>query len=197
MIGGNQKYSRGVTLIELLVSISVFSIFITVDAQLLASALKYYQQGIEKTELLNHISYSLDFMSRSLRMAQKDINGQCITRNLNYENYNGLSAVRFVNYQGKCCEFSSQDISQAGKTYRILMVRKSSTGSAQQLGDFVALTPIGLSVDSLAFSLHGQSQTDTSQPSVTLALKISGRLIPPLATKIQTTISQRQLDEPY
>ncbi|MEK9153046.1 MAG: prepilin-type N-terminal cleavage/methylation domain-containing protein, partial [Patescibacteria group bacterium] len=75
MIGGNQKYSRGVTLIELLVSISVFSIFITVDAQLLASALKYYQQGIEKTELLNHISYSLDFMSRSLRMAQKDING--------------------------------------------------------------------------------------------------------------------------
>ncbi|OIO48900.1 hypothetical protein COX74_02045 [bacterium (Candidatus Gribaldobacteria) CG_4_10_14_0_2_um_filter_41_16] len=197
MTGVSQKYSRGATLIELLVSISVFSIFITVDSQLLASALKYYQQGLEKTELLSQISYGLDFMDRSLRMAQKDINGQCVTRNFNYENYNGLSAIRFINYQGKCCEFSSQAVAQGGKTYQVLMARKSTTNSAAQLGDYLALTPIGLSVDSLAFSLNGQGQLDNLQPSVCLALKIRGRLTPPLEIKIQTTVSQRQLDAPY
>jgi len=197
MTGVSSKYLRGVTLIELMVSISVFSIFITVDSQLLASALKYHQQSLEKVELLSQISYGLDFMDRSLRMAQKDSNGRCITQNFNYENYNGLSAVRFIDYQGKCCEFSSQDVSQGGKTYKVLMVRKSPTDSATQLGDYLALTPIGLSVDSLAFSLNGQSQLDDLQPSVSIALKIRGRLTPPLETEIQTTVSKRELDVLY
>ncbi|MCX6789454.1 MAG: prepilin-type N-terminal cleavage/methylation domain-containing protein [Candidatus Gribaldobacteria bacterium] len=197
MTGVSSKYLRGVTLIELLVSISVFSIFITVDSQLLASALQYHQQALEKVELLSQISYGLDFMDRSLRMAQKDYNGRCITQNFNYENYNGSSTVRFIDYQGKCCEFSSQDVSQDGKTFKVLMVRKSSTDAATQLGDYLALTPIGLSVNSLVFSLNGQGQLDDLQPSVSIALKIRGRLTPPLETKIQTTISKRELDVPY
>lgn len=197
MIGDSLKYLRGATLIELMVSISVFSLLITVDSQLLASALKYHQQALEKVELLSQISYGLDFMDRSLRMARKDVNGRCIASNLNYENYNGPSTVRFIDYQGKCCEFSSQDITQGSKTYKVLMVRKSSTDSSLQLGDYVALTPIGLSVTSLAFSLNGQSQLDNLQPSVSIALKISGRLTPPLETKIQTTVSKRELDVLY
>ena len=88
MIGDSLKYLRGATLIELMVSITVFSLLITVDSQLLASALKYHQQALEKVELLSQISYGLDFMDRSLRMARKDVNGRCIASNLNYENYN-------------------------------------------------------------------------------------------------------------
>lgn len=197
MPGVKSKYLLGTTLIELLVSISVFCIFITVDSQLLASALKYHQQGLEKVELLGQISYGLDYMNRALRMAQKDINGQCIGSNLNYQNYNGPSVIRFVNYQGKCMEFSTQEVSRDNKTYKVLMVRKSTDNSAARLGSYLPLTPVGLSVESLSFLLNGPSQADTTQPSVCLALKIKGRLTPPQETKIQTTISQRALDVVY
>ena len=191
--------NAGTTMIELLVSITIFSIFITVGSQLLAAALSQHQKALERAELLNQASYALEYMNRFLRMAQKDTLGNCITQNLNYDNpANNTSAIRFISYQGKCMEFSSQDVSQDGKIFKVIMIRKSADGAANGLGNYIPITTVGISVDNLYFLLNGQGQGDSSQPSVCLAMKIKGRM--PLAAqeiKIQSTVSQRELDVQY
>ncbi|MDD5750161.1 MAG: hypothetical protein PHU56_00720 [Candidatus Pacebacteria bacterium] len=193
-----QKYAIGTTLIELLVSISIFSILITVSSQLFAKALGDHQRALERAELLNQASYALEYMNRSLRMAQKDVSGGCIAKNLNYDNPAGnVSAIRFLNYQGKCVEFSSQDVSQGGKVFKVVMVRKSPNGGSAGLGSYISLTPAGLSADNLHFLLNGQSQGDSLQPGVSIAMEIKGRTSPAEEIKIQSTVSQRELDAQY
>ncbi len=194
-----QKSNVGTTIIELLVAMSVFSIFITIGSQLLAVALNEHLRASERAELLNQASYALEYMNRSLRMARKDTSGDCITQNLNYDNPSGdTSAVRFVSYQEKCMEFSSQDVSQAGKVFKVIMVRKSSNGAASGLGGYIPITPVGLSADNLYFLLNGQSQSDSSQPSICLAMRIKGRIASAAQEiRIQSAVSQRELDVQY
>lgn len=183
---------KGTTIIELLVAISVFSIFITISSQLLAVALSEHQKASEKAELLNQISYALEYMNRSLRMAQKDTFGNCIFKNSNYENSGGNASLRFLNYEGKCMEFYRDDELQ------VIMVKKSiDDNDKDNLGAPVALTSAGHSVDSLYFLLNGQSQGDSLQPSVSIAMKIKGRTSVAQEIQIQSTVSQRQLDVQY
>ncbi len=184
----------GTTIIELLVAISVFSIFITIGSQLLAMALSEHQKALEKAELLNQVSYALEYMNRALRMVQKDTLGNCIAKNFNYENPESNNvAVRFLNYESeaKCVEFF-RDI-----TSGVIMVKKSTDNTWGNLGEPVALTTSGLLVDNLYFLLNGQGQDDLLQPSVTIVMKIKSRTTVPQEIQIQSTVSQRQLDVQY
>lgn len=193
-----RHYGAGTTLFELMITITVFSIFFTVGVQLLASALKNHQQALAKAEVLNQTSYVLDYMSRSFRMAQKDITGDCISQNYNFENPNNdISAIRFLSYQNKCTEFLTSDVEKNGKTYTLIMTRRSTNGDSDNLGAEVALSAIGPSVSKLSFFVTGKSQSDVLQPSVTIALEFKDSLLGSPVYNIQTTISQRELDVEY
>ncbi len=197
MTGDNHQ--QGTTLIELLVAISIFAIIITLGSELLASALANHQQAMEKAEILNQASYALDYTSRALRMVQKDLVGNCITKMFNYQNYpvGNLSVVRFLNYQGKCVELALEELGPAGQKYKALTIKRSSDGSAANLGSSAPLTSKTLSVEGLNFKINGQGQGDLIQPSVSMALKIKGRSLNPQEMRIQTTVSQRDLDVQY
>ena len=189
---------RGTTLVELMVTISVFSIFITVGLQLLTSALLSQQKALEKAEFLNQASYSLDYITRCLRMTQKDLTGNCIAQKFNYENPNGnLSAIRFLNSRGKCVEVALEELGPVEQRFKAITVKKSTDSRAANLGGSVALTSKGISVEGLNFKVTGQSQNDLIQPSVSVALKIKGRSQKPQEMLIQTSVSQRELDVQY
>lgn len=172
--------NRGVTLIEILVVISVFSIFLTSVVSLFASAMKEQRKGLDKAYLLNQGSFTAEYVSRALRMAQKDSTGACITRGLNYQITRGGNGIRFLNYRTgiNCQEFYLEN----GK----IKVEKAGTS--------IDLTPDGLSVEALNFDLSGEDQDDGLQGKVTFTwqLRSTGLAIQDL--KLQTTVSQRELD---
>ena len=190
--------NKSYTLIEVLVAVSIFTIIIAAPTGFLVGSLKGQQKALASQKLLDNTSYNLEYISRTLRMAKKELNCSDITNpatcsclktqgyGYNYENPNGdISAIRFINYKEECQEFFLEGD----------RLKESKDGVENYL------TPEDLEITSLKFKLSGESQTDNDQPRATLFLEIKGGKdlkdeLRPLI-KIQTTISQRNLDVPY
>ncbi|GAJ06754.1 unnamed protein product, partial [marine sediment metagenome] len=76
--------NKGFTLIEILISITIFSIVIIAFLSLFTSAFHYQRESLNSAYLLNSASYLTEYISRDLRMAKKDITGNCITEKHNF-----------------------------------------------------------------------------------------------------------------
>ncbi|MFH1462751.1 MAG: type II secretion system protein [bacterium] len=178
----------GYTLIEILVAIGIFTMIIASPVGFLVGSLKGQQRALSTQLLLDNVSYSLEYISRALRMAKKDDVGgvDCLLANkVNYEITHGGQGIKFRNYNDECQEFYLDN----GK----IMAVSSETS---------ALTPIDLEV--VAFRIGPQDswdQTDNLQPKVTLFMEVRGikssdpKLQPKI--QIQTTVTQRNLDVQY
>ncbi|MBU2579068.1 prepilin-type N-terminal cleavage/methylation domain-containing protein [Patescibacteria group bacterium] len=167
--------NKGITLIELLIGISLFSIVIVAFLQLFTSAFKEQSKILSKTELLNSGSYASEYVSRALRMARKAEDAICIPVGTNYAAT--TNGIKFLNHNSECQEFRL--------TGNILETNKVGLGSAQ------SLTPSNLTVESLKFNIFGDQAGDTAQPKITFVLKLK---INTETLNIQTTVSQRDLD---
>lgn len=174
---------RGFTIIEMLVAVAVFSFVISAASGVFIFALKSQRQGLAFQTMLDQVSYLEEYMSRAIRMAKKEKSApNCLSNNgLNYEKTRAGQGLKFVNYQGYCQEFFFDAAS--GR----LKEAKSGPTAVENF-----LTSASLTISSFNIKLAGENQTDDNQPKVTLFLKAQskeGTII-----KIQTTISQRNLD---
>jgi len=166
--------NKGFTLIEMVVAVAVFTLLVSAGSGIFLSSIKAQRQSLATQEVLDQTSYLMEYMSRALRMAKKDLAGVCTgTAKLNYV-FEG-QCIKFMNYQDECQQFCLDDI-------RI----KNEAG--------VYLTSGNLNVSSFEVNLLGQYQppTDALQPRMTIFLTIQGKEQSIL--KIQTTISQRNPD---
>lgn len=179
---------QGFTLIEILVAIIIFTAVITTVVSLLGSALKSQGQVMAQSEVLNSASYTSEYISRALRMAKKDIAGNCIGLKNNFTQPGGSSSIRFLNYNNKCQEF----LLSGGA----VMVRKSTDDSAAKLSASEAITTAAILVANLRFDISGNNQTDGLQPKVSFTFQMQSRKIDIKPIQIQTVVSQRDLDIP-
>jgi len=188
------KSGAGFTLIEIMVAITVFSIIISSIAGIFVTSIKEQRKTLTSQVLLDQTSYILEYMSRSLRMARKQISGETVClpqRGLNYEIIGGGTGIRFINQlkTNDCEEFYLED----GK---LKYKQDADTADPKKLD----LTSDDINITSLKFILWGNDQDDDFQPSVTLFLEAEGKggisgTQPKI--QIQTTISQRMLDVIY
>ena len=184
--------NKAYTLIEVLVAISIFFIVIAAPTGFFVGSLKGQQKALSSQTLIDNVSYNLEYISRAIRMAKKDRLGNCLSIAKN--NYQaGAASIRFLNYNNQCQEFFLDD----GR----LKVRKSLDNTAN-FEDPLLLTPEDLEVVLFKIGPSGSwGQGDNKQPKVTLFLEVKGarsqkaELQPVI--KIQTTISQRNLDVMY
>ncbi len=172
--------SLGFTLVEILVAMAIFSIVTGVAIGIFAMAMKSQRNILAQQQLLDETSYVMEYMSRAIRMAKKDLNNNCIATNANYELT--ASSIKFKNYDGICQKFYLSGT-------QIKEDKGPDTG--------LALTPPlpGLTVNSFKIISSGETQDDNFQPAIALLLDISGE--EGTKIKIQTTISQRNLDVKY
>ncbi len=178
----------GYTLIELLIAIAVFTVVIAAPAGFFVTAIKGQQKTLASQEMYDNISYVLEYMSRALRMAKKDFEGDCCSvPNTNYELTGGGSGIIFKNYQGECQEFYWNGT-------QLFEVKNKL--------EAVQLTSSNIAVKDFMIEQSGWSQTDTIQPKVKLFLSIEEGIKGELdelhpKMKIQTSVSQRKLDIEY
>ncbi len=170
-----KQKTKGFTLVELLVGVAVFALVGGIASGILVSGLRAQRKSLAYQELLDQTSYLMEYISRSVRMAKKDLDGSCIGAKLNYQKTS--TGIKFENYQGICQEFYSE----------------SNQLKENKAGNVYDLTSNDLQV---SYFNVGPSDTwdqdDDSQPRVTLSFGISGKEQSKI--KIQTTISQRSLD---
>lgn len=181
------KSGGGFTLIEMMVVVIVFTLLIGTGLGLFVSSLKAQRQSLATHEVLNQTSYLIEYMSRALRMAKKDISGNCLTTAGAKSNYEtGTNRIRFLNYDDKCQEF----FLEGGQ----IKEQKSTDDTELNFGLALPLTSSGLQIVSFNIKLSGQQQppVDLLQPRLTIFFAIQGREQSEI--KIQTTISQRNPD---
>jgi prepilin-type N-terminal cleavage/methylation domain-containing protein len=180
-----KKNLAGFTLIELLASVAIFSLIVGGASGIFISAIRTQRKTLSNQELLDQTSYLIEYMSRALRMAKKDVTGICISPNLNYAITRSGEGIKFMNSGGSCQEFylSGDQLKE------------------EKAGVRLDLTSANLKVE--AFNIGPEDswdQADNEQPRVTFFLEIKGlgekaELRPEI--QIQTTVSQRQLDIQY
>jgi len=184
---------NGFTLVEMLVTVTVFSLIVGTSTGIFVSAIKIQRYNLATQELLNQTSYALEYMDRFLRMARKDMTGTCLTvagAGANYENPSDNTAIKFLNYNGQCQEFY-REWNAAAQVYQ-LKVDLDTTIPWNEL----PLTSEKFNVTSLVFQISGEEQTDFLQPRVTIFMTIEAvsSAQPKPKLTVQTTISQRALD---
>lgn len=178
----NKKW--GYTLIEVLVAVAIFSTVISVPTGFFISSLRSQHRALALRETIDNTSYLVEYVSRALRMARKDIDGSCISAKTNYEITKTGKGIKFENYEDPsvCQEFYwDTEYNQ---------LKESRDGA-----DGLPLTPDDLEITQFQFQLSGETQEDNLQPRVTMLLEIGKKGASGLPKiRIQTTVSQRNLD---
>ena len=167
-------------------SVSIFSLIIAAPTGFFIASLRGQSKALNSQELLDSVSYNMEYMSRSLRMAKKQtiLMPQCLSSTgLNYEKT--AMGIKFLNYKSQCQEFFLEQ----GR------IKESKNGTEGYL------TPESLQVVSFSIGPSDSwDQDDHLQSRVTLFLELQGKDQRPetkAAIKIQTTISQRNIDVTY
>ena len=171
-----ENHCRGFTLVEMLVAMTIFSIAVSIATALLVSTFQLYQYNSQYQSLLNQTSYAAEYMSRALRMAA---NSNACGFNGNYE-VSGDSSIKFFNSNdGKCWKFYLD----RG------VLRVDIDGNSYNL-----ISPEKFNVNNFKIDVNNNS----GQPRVTFYLDVrakSNTLVSKPKIKIQTTVSQRNLNE--
>lgn len=171
-----KKLFPAFTLVEMLVVLGILSLILGAISGIFISVVSVQRRNLSLQEAIDQSSYVLEYMSRSLRMAQKDdLEGEnCLSGNkVNYELIDNGRGIRFKNSEGKCQEFYLE-----GKK---IMEKKDNK--------IFPLTAI--EIDSLKFEVIGETQDDELQPKVTISFVLSTK---GNQFNFQTTVSQRNLD---
>jgi len=193
---------RGFTLVEMMVSLLIFSMTMTIVGQLFFYSLKMQRQMAAHNKLINELSYSMERMSRGLRMAQKDAAGTCIGAYENYESDTNSygDSVKFKTPDTSfasssaidCVEYYLDDYYSNGVTS--LMESRSNEGGA--FSDYtLPLTSPTIDVESFKITENGWSQEDTIQPRTVIHIKATDGEGQDL--EVQMTVSQRNIDIRY
>jgi len=178
------RKEQGFTLVEMLVSMTIFLIIGGGVMNLLFSAIDVQRSTLAKQEVVEQISFTAEYMSRAIRQGQKDLTptGECLTSTTNYEVQPG-GELRFLDKGNTCREFKFDAGSNA------IQERRSMNHEATNFHSWIALTSHNIEVSGMTFAILGELQPpgDILQPRVTFVIDVEDVLL-------QTTISQRRFD---
>lgn len=189
---------RGFTLVEMLVVIGIFSLISGSIIGIFLVGVSTQRKILAKSELLNEINFALEYMEKALRMAKKDdikiwdkeidCSGSPNDK-INYKIIFGGEGVRFRSYDPETRSFYCREFYLEGE------VLKEKKEKAQT--ETFSLTSQRIKITNFKINLLGQNQEDSFQPRVTILIEAETREKVPSKIKIQTTISQRDLDLQY
>ncbi len=198
---GSAKFrSQSFTLIEILVTIAIFSLILGIISSLFASALKAQKKSLASQELLRQTSYAMEYMGRQLRMAKREeTSDACLplagqnyeheedtSRTFDGKNYRIDYGIKFINHEGECCEFFLGQRTDESDYYSLRF--------SKDLADPEYLISDDFEVEEFNINLI---EAEDVQPRVTLFLKVKRkgeRAEDQPMIEIQTTISQRDLN---
>ncbi len=189
---------RGFTLVEMLMAAFIFSLIISSASGVFVYCVRSQRVSLASQELLSQTSYAIEYMSRNIRMARKDVEGNCIVGYDNYSPSDGVSTnITFIRYD---------NASQEERCHRFLLEddqikEQKCPGSLACFATApkIEITSPKVKVNSLKFKIKGGSQppADEYQPRVTIFLDAegvgSGGDNSP-KVQIQATVSQRDID---
>lgn len=186
--------SKGITLIELIVALSIFALIVPVATGLLVSIMQNQRSLLTQQDLLNQANYAVEYMGRAMRDAIKSSGTDCLSKT--GENYEAAdcgggigTGIKFINHTDND---SCQEFCLSGPNGYLEEIKNNGAATALTPGNYaVASFKIIISPDP-----SNIPASPKYQPRVTfyLDLKENTQASNPPEVKIQTTVSQRNLN---
>lgn len=195
MTGINFK-QKGITLVELVVVLAVFSVIIGVTAGIFNSFISQQRRILAEQELLSQTSYAVERITRQLRDSSEDVSGACLGGSFigyyyslsNFDSINNFyQGVRVLTKDGDCYNFFLD-------TDGILKEVKNGSNPEAILSDKFNVSHVRFVVNGDK-TLNGTSSSNLVQPRISVSIKLQFEVNGVQEEKIiQTTISQSQLN---
>src|SRR5680860_531853 len=175
MIGTKNK--PGFSLMEVLVSVALFSIIVLSSTEIFSLVIKGQREAIASQNVQESLKYFFEVTGKEIRMARRDdgscayvVDGEIFTISGNGE------ILNFQNYYGECVSYALVD---EGGVNRWQISRNS---------DFGYISPAKINIENLQFTLN-----TTGQPVVTISLfaYAVGEQKEASEMEIQTSITSR------
>lgn len=185
----NKKSDEGgFTLIEIMVSVSIFAIVMTISAGSLFSILDANAKSQAQKSVINNLNLALESMSRSIRVGSSYHCGNSGSITLPANCSGGDTFFAFEASGGDSESGSDQVIYRLGGT----AIERSTDGGAS----FTAITSPQVVIDRLVFYVTGSSNSDSLQPKVLITVSGHAGIKERIRTEfnIQNTVTQRLLD---
>jgi len=172
-----EKIERGFVLIEMMVSVALFSVVMTVGLGSLLGMIASNKKSQSLKVVVNNINLVMESMSKDLRMGHSyncgsSSGGDCNT---------GKSSIYFVSKEGNDVRYSLE----AGSIKKVV-----------DTGVPFSVTSPDVTIDYLKFYVLGSINGDNSQPRVVIVIKghKGNRVKDRLTFSLQTVVTQRILD---
>jgi len=186
---------RGVTLLELMVAVSLFTITILIATSIFRLVLDGQRQAIASQSMQENLRYFYEKIDKEIRMAQKNINctgadvGKVYTVG-NKDAFGVGDSLIFRNYHGDCIVYSLDNNG-------VLKISDTPAGGGTPY--VAAMTPSNLRISSLKFSVV---QNDKTNPAKQVQARVTLKMHAEIDVKngstqkmdIQTTIASRFYD---
>jgi len=179
------KNNRGVSLLELVVAITIFSFLILSSTQIFKMVVEGQRNAVSAQNVQENIRYAMEKISKEIRMAQ--ISDTACEPTAVYKVFNtttGSSALHFKNQDGQCLTYYLED-------NRLKLI--VANGLEVIADGFV--TPAKIEISNLKFFVADDliGAFHSRQPYVTMSLDIKavGLAIHQQAMKMQMSVSSR------
>ena len=184
MTGDKIKNEKGVSLIELLLAVSIFSVLILSSTGIFKMVADGQRNSIAAQNVQENIRYALEKMSKEMRMAQIS-NDDCLPGAV-YKVFNtagGDSELYFKNQYGLCVNYYLED-------GRLKIIQGSGPGASSGF-----ITPASVEVSDLQFfvedDLIGSFHSKQPYVALTMEIKAGGQGMHRQEMKIQMAVSSR------
>lgn len=171
----------GFTLIEIMVSLSVFIIIMTVSLGSILSILEANDKSQTKKIAMDNLNFALESMSRTVRFGTNYRCGTATSIPFSPSDCNsGGGALTVIASDGQVVSYTSSN----GRLVKMVN------------GVTTPLTSPEITITRLVFYVFNASPTDTGQPRVVMVVSgVTGDKVSTQSSfNLQTTMSQRKLD---
>ncbi|MBU2104033.1 type II secretion system GspH family protein [Patescibacteria group bacterium] len=175
------KTQRGYTLLEMIVSLGIFSLVMVVVTGAYLTLISLDRQARGNNQLVSSLSFAVESMARNMRTGTGYMcNGSSVVPNCD-----GGTSITFVDSQGQTITYFKRSDGTIGQC----------TGACSE-SRAVSLTDPLITIQSLTFYVRGVGTADIVQPQVIFVIKGSMKTDTNKTTDftIQTGATQRFID---
>lgn len=176
-----KSHKKGFSLIEVLTSVALFSVIMTVAMGALFMVINANKSAKSIKIVVNNINLAIEGMTRDLRVGYNYCGGESQAKDGSCDTSSGSSQIFFTTDEG-----------QNYSTYRLnngAIERRIGSG-----GQYLQITAGEVDIEEMDFFIQGTEQSDDVQPYVTIIIKGSTNMAGQIQTfLLQTTVSQRKL----
>jgi type II secretory pathway pseudopilin PulG len=177
-----KKILNGITLIELLVSVSLFVIIVLSSTQIFVMVLQAQRRVVAIQNVQESLKYFFEVTSKEIRMARQNIidenNCNSFSNNFLFD-LEGTSTLYLRNQDNECVKYYLGSGENDGR----FMIERE--------GVSVPLSPSEIIIDELSFELVNREDSNQAYVTINILAKSVSRENEEVEIRLQTTVASR------